>query len=182
MFERFTVLAKRAISLAQDEAIALGHDFIGTEHLLLGLTRTTTDGIASEILAAHGVTATRARAKTVALLTEAGVRTDGGQPAIDALGSLGIDVAEIKRRADESFGPGRFRFPRPPFTPRLKRTMALTLREALGLGHEQIGPAHLVLGLLDDAESVAMRVLIGLEVDTAELRTAVLDRMTRQPT
>jgi ATP-dependent Clp protease ATP-binding subunit ClpA len=179
MFEKFTDRAKQAVSLAQTEAIDLGHDFIGTEHLLLGLARTS-DGIARDVLGEHGVTPARARDETVRQLTEAGVRADGGTPAIEALASLGIDVAEIKRRADESFGPGRFRFPRPPFTPRLKRTMGLTLREAISLGHERIGPEHLVLGLLDDAESVAVKVLIGLRVDTAELRTAVLAGLTRQ--
>src|ERR1700753_1232912 len=119
MFEKFTDRAKQAVSFAQTEAIDLGHDFIGTEHLLLGLARTS-DGIARDVLGEHGVTAARARDETVRQLTEAGVRTDGGTPAIEALATLGIDVAEIKRRADESFGPGRFRFPRPPLTPPLK--------------------------------------------------------------
>jgi ATP-dependent Clp protease ATP-binding subunit ClpC len=176
MFERFTDRAKQAVSLAQDEAITLGHDFIGTEHLLLGLARTS-DGIARDVLGAHGVTPARARDETVRLLTEAGVDTSGGRPAVEALASIGIDVDEIRRRADEAFGPGKFRFPRPPFTPRAKRTLEYTLREAVGLGSATIGPEHLMLGVLHDDEGVGHRVLVALGADPAELRSAVLARV-----
>ncbi|HEY3751919.1 MAG TPA: Clp protease N-terminal domain-containing protein [Pseudonocardiaceae bacterium] len=179
MFERFTVLAKRAISLAQDEAIALGHDFIGTEHILLGLTGTG-DEVAVDVLGGYGVTTVRARDETVRLLTEAGVDTSGGRAATEALAAIGIDVDEIRRHADEAFGPGRFRYPRPPFTSRAKHTLKLTLREAVAMGHTDIGTEHLVLGLLDDPKGVGYQVLTGLGVDPAGLRGTILSRVRPQ--
>src|SRR5690348_960932 len=98
MFEYFTDRAKRSIVAGQDEAIALGHDFMGTEHLLLGLAADP-QSTAGAVLAAHGVELDRTRQVTVRMLTEAGVPATGGQPARDALASIGIDVAEIQRRA-----------------------------------------------------------------------------------
>ena len=175
MFERFTDRAKRVIVVAQDEALALGHDFIGTEHLLLGLTRT--DGIPKELLDERDVTSDKVRDEAVRLLTEAGLHRPGDRSAEEALASLGIDVDEIRRRADESFGPGKFKFPRPGFTPRLKRTMELTLRESLTVGSAEVGPEHLLLGLLADPESVAVQVLSGLGTDPGALRSAVLARV-----
>ncbi|HZE32124.1 MAG TPA: Clp protease N-terminal domain-containing protein [Actinoallomurus sp.] len=178
MFERFTELARRAVAASQEAALAMGHDFIGTEHLLLGLAATA--GTAGEVLREQGVALERAREETERLLAEAGVAATGGQAAKDALSSIGIDVAEIQRRADESFGPGRFRFPRPAFTPRAKRTLRLTLRETLVLGHRRIDKEHLLLGLLAEGEGVAIQVLTALGVETGALREAVLARMTRQ--
>ncbi len=118
MYENFTALAKRAVASAQDAALVLGHDYIGTEHLMLGLT--VTAGTASEVLRAHGVDLEQARDQTVRLLKAAGVDATGGKTSRDALASIGIDVGEIQRRADETFGAGAFRFPRPAFTPRAK--------------------------------------------------------------
>lgn len=176
MFEKFTDRAKRAIALAQDEALALEHDFIGTEHILLGLIRTD-GGVAQELLAEQGVTTERARGQTVALLTEAGVTPEGRLAPAKALATIGIDVAEIQRRADESFGAGRFKFPRPSFTPRAKRTLELTLREARAMKHERIETEHLLLALLDDAEGVGYQVLRDLDVTIVTLRIAILTRM-----
>lgn len=176
MFEKFTNRAKQAVALAQAEAIELGHDFIGTEHLLLGLTRTT-DGIARDVLGEYGVTATKARDETVRQLTEAGVDTSGGRPATEALAAIGIDVDAIRRRADETFGPGKFKFPRPPFTPKAKHTLELTLRSAVALGQEAIGPEHLMLGLLDEPEGVGYRVLVQLGADPGTLRSAIMTRV-----
>lgn len=172
MFDRFTALAKRAVVASQDTALHLGHDFIGTEHLLLGLAQTA--GTASEVLRAHGVELAQARDRTVRLLEEAGVVADGGQDAKDALASLGIDVAEIQRRADDTFGPGAFQFPRPPYTPHAKKALELTLREAAALGHEEIDTEHMLLGLLAEGEGRATQVLTALGVDTAALRESVL--------
>jgi ATP-dependent Clp protease ATP-binding subunit ClpA len=180
MFERFTELAKRAVVAAQDAALSMGHDFISTGHLLLGLTQTA--GPAGEALRVHGVDLRQAREKTAQALTEAGIATTGGQPARDALASIGIDVAEIQRRADDTFGPGAFRFPRPPFTPGARKTLELTLREANALEHQQIDTGHLLLGLLAeaDADGLAVKVLHTLDVDTEALRATVLDYTTRQ--
>ncbi|RAG87022.1 peptidase [Streptacidiphilus pinicola] len=181
MFEYFTDRAKRSIVAGQDEAIALGHDFMGTEHLLLGLAADP-ESTAGSVLAAHGVELGRAREVTVRLLTEAGVPATGGKPATDALASIGIDVAEIKRRADANFGEGAFQFPRPAYTPLAKLALEQTLREAKALGHERFGTEHMLLGLLaaggDDAEhTTAQAVLMALDVDVAALRPAVLARL-----
>jgi ATP-dependent Clp protease ATP-binding subunit ClpC len=176
MFEYFTDRAKRAIVASQDEALALGHDFIGTEHLLLGLAGTG-DATAGEVLKEHGVDLARAREETVRLLEAAGIPATGGQPAKDALSSIGIDVGEIQRRADDTFGPGAFQFPRPAYTPGAKKALELTLREAQALGQENIGTEHMLLGLLAEGEGVALKVLTALDVEVAALRPAVLARI-----
>jgi ATP-dependent Clp protease ATP-binding subunit ClpC len=188
VFDRFTELAKRAIVAAQDAATSMGHDFIGTGHLLLGLAQTA--GPAGEALREHGLELRRAREKITEALAEAGVAATGGQPAKDALASIGIDVGEIQRRADDTFGPGNFRFPRPRFTPRAKRTLQLTLGEATRLGHQHIDSGHLLLGIIDEGgrerdgegegEGVAVKVLHTLDVNTEALRETVLSRMAPQ--
>ena len=176
MFEKFTNLAKRSITLSQDEAVTLGHDFIGTEHLLLGLVRVR-EGLAGEILAERGVTADQVRAETLRLLEAAGVSATRGRDAAEALASIGIDVDEIRRRAEDTFGPGRFMFPRPAFTMRAKRVLELTLRESMELGQDDIGTEHLLLGLLTEGEGVGVQALGAVGVDPAALRTTVLDRV-----
>lgn len=178
MFDQFTELAKRAVVSSQDAAIALGHDFIGTEHLLLGLISTA--GTAGEVLRAQGVELGRARDETVLQLKAAGVPATGGQPAKDALSGLGIDLAEIQRRADETFGPGAFIFPRPAYTQHAKTALELTLREARALGQTQIDTEHMLLGLLAEGQGVGVSVLTTLGIDTAALRTAVVDRAAAQ--
>lgn len=178
MFERFTELAKRAVVAAQDAALSMGHDFIGTGHLLLGLAQTA--GPAGEALREHRVELRQAREKTAQALEEAGIAATGGQPAKDALASIGIDVAEIQRRADDTFGPGVFRFPRPRFTPRALKTMQLALREATALGDQHIDTGHLLLGLLAEGDGVAVKVLNTLDVDTEALRETDLNRMAQQ--
>jgi ATP-dependent Clp protease ATP-binding subunit ClpA len=177
VFEKFTNLAKRSITLSQDEAITLGHDFIGTEHILLGLVRVR-EGLAGEILGEQGVTADQVRAETLRLLEAAGVSANGGREATEALATIGIDVEEIRRRADDTFGPGRFRFPRPAFTMRARRVLELTLRESMELGHEEVRTEHLLLGLLAEGEGVGVKALGGVGVDPVALRTAILNRAT----
>ena len=176
MFEKFTNLAKRSITLSQDEAITLGHDFIGTEHMLLGLVRVP-ESIAGQILGEQGVTADRVRAQALRLLEAAGVSANGGREATEALAVIGIDVEEIRRRADDTFGPGQFKFPRPGYTRRAKTVLELTLRESTELGHDYIGTEHLLLAMLAEGEGVGVQVLGGLGVDPAALRTTVLDRV-----
>jgi ATP-dependent Clp protease ATP-binding subunit ClpA len=178
VFDRFTALAKRAIVASQDAALSLGHDFIGTQHLLLGLAATA--GTAGEVLRQHGVELARARDETARQLAAAGVPATGGQEARDALSMIGIDVSEIQRRADDAFGPGAFRFPRPAFTPRAKRALQLTLQEAADLGHEQVDTEDMLLGLLAESEGAARQILSALDVDAAALRQSVLDRLARQ--
>ncbi|HEX3489920.1 MAG TPA: Clp protease N-terminal domain-containing protein [Streptosporangiaceae bacterium] len=176
MFEKFTNLAKRSITLSQDEAVTLGHDYIGTEHILLGLVRVR-QGLAGEILSEQGVTADQVRAETLRLLEAAGVSANGGREATEALAAIGIDVEEIRPRADDTLGPGRFRFPRPAFTMRAKRVLELTLRESMELGHDEIGTEHLLLGLLAEGEGVGVAALGAVGVDSVALRTTVLERV-----
>jgi len=175
VFEKFTNLAKRSITLSQDEALTLGHDFIGTEHILLGLVRVR-EGLAGEILSEQGVTADQVRAETLRLLQAAGVSANSGREATEALAAIGIDVEEIRRRADDTFGPGRFRFPRPAFTMRARRVLELTLSQSMELGHDEIGTEHLLLGLLAEGEGVGVEALGAVGVDPEALRTAVLER------
>jgi ATP-dependent Clp protease ATP-binding subunit ClpC len=184
MFDLFTDRAKRSIVAGQDEAIALGHDFMGTEHLLLGLV-TDPASTAGAVLAAQGVGLDRTREVTVRLLTAAGVPATGGQPARDALAALGIDVAEIQRRADDSFGEGAFQFPRPAYTPHAKAALEQTVREAKELGHERFGTEHMLLGLLAVGPSgtehaTAVDVLTALDVDVTALRPALLARLAER--
>ncbi|MFE9556723.1 Clp protease N-terminal domain-containing protein [Streptomyces sp. NPDC006703] len=176
MFEFFTECARRAVVASQDEAIALGHDFIGTEHILLGLAATE-DSTAWEVLTAQGLGLERARAETVRLLEAAGVPSTGGQPAKDALASIGIDVEEIKRQADSSFGPGAFHYPRPAYTAHAKKALECTLREAKALGHDRFGTEHVLLGLLAAGEGRGLDVLAALGADPSGLRAAVLARV-----
>jgi ATP-dependent Clp protease ATP-binding subunit ClpA len=178
VFERFTTLAKRAIVASEEAAVWMGHDFIGTGHLLLGLAGTA--GLAGEVLRQHGVELSRARAETARQLAAAGVPATGGQWAKDALSRIGIDVTEIQRQADGTFGPGVFRFPRPAFSPRAKDALGLTLREASALGHERIDTEDLLLGLLAEREGAAIPILSALGVDAGAVRQAVLDRVAQQ--
>ena len=144
VFERFTESARRVVVIAQEEARELGHGHVGPEHELLGLLADP-DSDASRALTSLGVTADRARGRVVEI----------GQ------------VVHIGPAGDERSG-------RPiPFTPEAKKTLELALREALALGHPDITPGHVLLGLAHDREGVAMQVLVSLGVDQAAIRTAV---------
>jgi ATP-dependent Clp protease ATP-binding subunit ClpC len=139
VFERFTDRARRVVVLAQEEARLLHHDFIGTEHLLLGLVRED-DGVAAKALEQLGISWEAAR-----------------QGVLDIVGSSTSAVSGS-----------------PPFTPRAKKVLELSLREALQLGHNYIGTEHLLLGLVREGEGVAAQVLINLGVELGPLRQLVL--------
>ncbi|MEU4097429.1 Clp protease N-terminal domain-containing protein [Streptomyces sp. NPDC026673] len=176
MFEFFTDHGKQAVAASQDEAVALGHDFIGTEHLLLGLLSAEA-GTAAGVLHGQNVDLERARQETVRVLEAAGIVASGGRPARDALASLGIDVAEIQRQADTSFGAGAFQFPRPAYTQEARTALTNTLGEARALGRDTFGTEHILLGLLTVPEGHAMEVLAAFQVDPATLRETVLTRI-----
>ncbi|MEU5838052.1 Clp protease N-terminal domain-containing protein [Streptomyces diacarni] len=176
MFEYFTDRAKQALVLSQDEALTLGHDFIGTEHLLLGLIGTD-QSTAGDVLREQGVELARAREETVRVLEAAGVAATGGQPAKDALSSLGIDVEEVKRQADNSFGAGTFQYPRPAYTSDAKKALEQTLTEARALGRERFGTEHVLLGMLTAGQGRGLEVLAACDVDPGGLREAVLARV-----
>jgi ATP-dependent Clp protease ATP-binding subunit ClpA len=175
VFDRFTGLAKRAVVASQDAALSLGTDFIGTEHVLLGLA--VTAGGAGEVLRERGVEVERLRDETSRQLAAAGIVPDGGSGAREALSTLGIDLAEIQRRADEAFGPGAFQFPRPAYTARAKRVLEGAVREAAARSQEQIDTEHVLLSLLGETEGLGFIVLTKLGVDTDGLHAALLERM-----
>ena len=140
MFERFTDRARRVIVLAQEEARTLQHNYIGTEHLLLGLIREG-EGVAAKALAAKGVT-----------------------------------LEDTRKQVEEMIGKGNAA-PNGhiPFTPHAKQVLELSLREALQLGHSYIGTEHILLGLIREGEGVGTQVLIKMDVDLGELRSATID-------
>jgi ATP-dependent Clp protease ATP-binding subunit ClpA len=178
MFERFTSDAREALVRAQGEARALRHDYIGTEHLLLGVLARR-DGAGASLLARWAVTAETVRTELVA-------RGGEGQLDAEALATLGIDLDRVRERVEASFGPGalsrRRRCARGdaggaiPFTPRAKKALELALRESLALGHGHIGDEHLVLGLLREGDGVAAQILAGHGVGLDAARAAVAGR------
>ena len=194
MFERFTHGARQVVVLAQHEARQLRHDYIGTEHLLLGLLAEG-EGRAAGVLRAAGVDADGIRADLQRI-----VGTQLRQDADAAvLRSIGIDLEAVRAAVEASFGPGvldhaqrcrrwgrgrrgRGRRGRrgglvcvhSPFTLRAKKVLELSLREALRLKHDYIGTEHVLLGLLREGQGLAAHVLTlhGLSLD--DLRRRVL--------
>jgi len=139
MFGRFTEKAERAINYSQESAIALGHNYVGTEHLLLGLVREGT-GVAARVLQSQGVT------------------EDKVLKAIEELIGRGQELVQ------QPLG----------FTPRTKRVLELSFREARRLGHNFIGTEHLLLGIMKEGESVAVRILMDLGVDPQKLLSEIV--------
>jgi ATP-dependent Clp protease ATP-binding subunit ClpA len=182
MFERFTREARATVVVAQAEARALDHGWLGTEHLLLGVLGDP-GGRAARVLSARGVTAAWARAEVERVI-------GGGEPDIDAdaLAAIGIDLAEVRDRVERTFGPGALRRPRCrrgrvspelPLTPRAKKTLELALREALAMGDRHIGVEHVLLGILREGEGVAARILAARGVDHGGVRALLADRTAR---
>jgi ATP-dependent Clp protease ATP-binding subunit ClpC len=176
VFDIFTQAAKRAIVLAQDEAIMLGHDFIAAEHLLLGLVGTG-DGLAGQVLAEQGATAEQARSLAVDLLTADGLTAASAAEPADALATIGIDVDDVRRRADETFGRGNFVFPRPAYITEAKRAIERSVGEAQALGHGYVGTEHMLLGLLGKEDAPGPRLVRALGLDPAGVRGIVLARL-----
>jgi ATP-dependent Clp protease ATP-binding subunit ClpC len=138
MFERLTDRARRVVVLAQEEARMLNHNYIGTEHILLGLIREG-DGVAAK-----------------------------------ALTSLGIDLQAVRQQVTEIIGQGQ-QAPSGhiPFTPRAKKVLELSQREATELGHSYIGTGHILLGLIREGQGVAAQVLVKEGADMDRVRPQV---------
>ncbi|MGK8361662.1 ATP-dependent Clp protease ATP-binding subunit [Corynebacterium amycolatum] len=143
MFERFTDRARRVVVLAQDEARELNHNYIGTEHILLGLI-SEGDGVAAKALESMGI-------------------------SLDAVRSEVVDI--IGRGSQPPSG-------HVPFTPRAKKVLEYSLREALQLGHKYIGTEHLLLGLIREGEGVAAQVLVKLGADLPRVRQQVIQLLS----
>jgi hypothetical protein len=185
MFERFTKRARAAVVMAQAEARRVGHDRVGTEDLLLGLL-TNDDGIAGIVLRELGVT-TELAARVIE--ERAGAAGGGGLGDSDAaaLAAIGIDLDEIRGRAEAAFGPGaldqtigRSRRGHLPFTGGAKQTLKNALGEALRLRHNYIGTEHILLGLLDvEQDPGAAEVLAALGIVPEAVRDGVLTELRK---
>ena len=193
MFERFTAQAREVVVRAQQESRQLRHAYVGTEHLLLALLSPEA-GVSSQVLRAAGVDAAHVRTE---------IERHVGAPAsalsdddAAALRAIGIDLHAVVSRIEETLGhdalaPG---CPSPrrsrrgwlrrhrghggghrPFTPRAKKALELSLREALHLRQKEIGTEHLLLGLIREGQGLAAKILVdgGLSLD--DLRRATLD-------
>ena len=143
MFERFTDRARRVVVLAQEEARMLNHNYIGTEHILLGLIH------------------------------------EGEGVAAKSLESLGISLEGVRSQVEEIIGQGQ-QAPSGhlPFTPRAKKVLELSLREALQLGHNYIGTEHILLGLIREGEGVAAQVLVKLGAELTRVRQQVIQLLS----
>jgi ATP-dependent Clp protease ATP-binding subunit ClpC len=143
VFERFTDRARRVVVFAQEEARLLNHNYIGTEHVLLGLVR------------------------------------EGEGVAAQALTSMGIGLDAVRGQVEKIIGQGQAApTGHIPFTPRAKKVLELSLREALQLGHNYIGTEHILLGLLREGEGVAAQVLQQLGADLNRVRQTVIQLLS----
>ncbi|MCZ6462228.1 MAG: AAA family ATPase, partial [Actinobacteria bacterium] len=143
MFERFTDRARRVVVLAQEEARLLNHNYIGTEHILLGLIH------------------------------------EGEGVAARALESMSISLESVRFQVVEIIGQGsQAPSGHIPFTPRAKKVLELSLREALQLGHNYIGTEHILLGLIREGEGVAAQVLQQLGADLPKVRQTVIQLLS----
>jgi len=144
MFERFTDRARRVIVDAQNEARSLSHNYIGPEHILLGLINEG-DGVGAKALEAMQISTDTVRGR----------------------------IEEITGRGQAPPTTGHI-----PFTPRAKKVLELSLREALQLGHNYIGTEHILLGLIHEGDGVAAQVLVGLGVELDRTRQLVIQILT----
>jgi ATP-dependent Clp protease ATP-binding subunit ClpA len=143
VFERFTERARQVVVLAQGEARALKHNYIGTEHILLGLLREK-EGLAARVLESLDVTVEEVRAQ-VARIVGQGEEVTTGQI---------------------------------PFTPRAKKVLELSLREAISLGHNYIGTEHVLLGIAREGEGVAARILLDFDADAEKVHGAMMEMLS----
>jgi ATP-dependent Clp protease ATP-binding subunit ClpA len=143
MFERFTDRARRVVVLAQEEARLLNHNYIGTEHILLGLIHEA-EGVAAKTLQQLGISLEAVRSRVESIIGE----------------GVGAPSGHI------------------PFTPRSKKVLELSLREALQLGHNYIGTEHILLGLIREGEGVGAQVLVVLGADLSRVRHEVIQQLS----
>jgi ATP-dependent Clp protease ATP-binding subunit ClpA len=180
VFERFTSQARSVVTLAQEEAREVGRPNIGTQHLLLGIL-STPETAGARALEALGVGDPDVREDIRRLDRDRSAFSD--QDA-DALRSVGIDLDEVRRTVEETFGPGaleraataggRSWSGHVPLTAGSKKALELALREAIHLGHRSIGTEHLLLGLVRDDTCSAARILAACGADRERVRSAVL--------
>jgi hypothetical protein len=138
----FTPRAQEVLALARKEADRLNHNFVGTEHLLLGL-----------IALGQGTAAT-------------------------VLKNIGLKLETVRLEVEKQIGTGPERSPvNIPYTPRVKKVLALAVKEAAALQHKYVGTEHILLGLLREGDGVAARVLVNLGVNTEQARNEILKEL-----
>jgi ATP-dependent Clp protease ATP-binding subunit ClpA len=190
VFERFTPEARSIVVHAQIEARTLHHDVIGTEHLLLGLLGEG-HGVAARVLSDLGLEVDGLR-RVVAERARSGHPV---QPDPAALEAIGIDLDEVRRSVEQTFGPGALERTRGarrraqrgrrqrrhmPFTPRAKKVLELALRVALNMRHRHIGSEHILLGMIMESHGTGTRLLEREGVDLAAARRRVLEEIARR--
>ena len=218
MFERFTDRARRVVVLAQEEARMLNHNYIGTEHILLGLIHEG-EGVAAKGLESLGISLEAVRSQVEEIIGQGqqapsghipftprakkvlelslrealqlghnyigtehillGLIHEGEGVAAKGLESLGISLEAVRSQVEEIIGQGQ-QAPSGhiPFTPRAKKVLELSLREALQLGHNYIGTEHILLGLIREGEGVAAQVLVKLGADLSRVRQQVIQLLS----
>lgn len=196
MFERFTNDARAVVVGAQAEARALGHEMIGTPHVLIALLGDPAGPVAVA-LRGDGVDAATVREE---LVRRQGTGTPDGLDDDDAaaLQSIGIDLDAVRRAVESEFGEGALHLPREsgggrkgrfaqlfagghvPFSRRNKKVLELALREAVRLNQKFIAPEHILLGLLREGEGSAVLILTGRGVDLNRLRDEMTSSLTNR--
>ncbi|GIF77879.1 hypothetical protein Asi02nite_73970 [Asanoa siamensis] len=192
MFERFTDRARSVVKGAVAESRAMRHDKVGTEHLLLAMLDEESEGgngVAGRVLRGAGVTASDIRTR---IESHVGTRALGDADA-EALRQIGIDLEAVRKKVEAAFGEGALRPPaRPhsrglfgfrnrryyrggPFSPRAKKVLELSLREAIRLKHKHIGTEHVLLGLLREGEGLGTLVLVESGVEIEAMRRRVIE-------
>jgi ATP-dependent Clp protease ATP-binding subunit ClpA len=164
MFERFGADARALVESAQLEGRRLGHNWLGTEHLLLGALADPRSETARR-LAPFGLDLARARDDVLELVGRGG-------PDADALATLGIDLDEVRARVEATFGPGALSgraCGEVCLTRRAKKALELALREARELGEDHLAGVHVVLGVLREGEGVGARMLARHGVERSAL-------------
>jgi ATP-dependent Clp protease ATP-binding subunit ClpA len=196
MFERFTEDARGVVVTASEQADRLGHRWIGCEHLLLAVA--TVDDATGAVLREAGVTPDRIRAEILRMTGPGSGASVFDTIDREALAAIGIDLDVVRGKVEEIFGPNALRPPCPsrrrrrwrrpragrrpkasshiPFTPRAKKSLELSLREALALHSGHIGVEHLALGLLNAKSSAALHILDEIGVLAPTLRNDILSR------
>ncbi|WNG82804.1 Clp protease N-terminal domain-containing protein [Mycobacterium sp. ITM-2016-00316] len=174
MFERFSRTARVAVVLAQEEARDLGSDDIGPEHLLIAVLQAAGSGL-NALLAGYGLTATAVRSRLAANTLD--------DADSEALRTIGIDLKAVRDSVARSFGDdaldnaltrsGRRRRRHLPFTRAAKKTLELSLREAVAHKDTVIGCEHLLLGIIRCGDPRAAEVL-GAHVGPAALHAEIV--------
>lgn len=198
MFERFSQSAREVVVRAQSEARSLSHNYIGTEHLLLGLLRTTEEP-AARVLMDLGIEREEMQQALVDCVGERPL----DQPDAAALDTIGIDLEAVRRRVEEAFGPNALETTRTarartkkrlgvrrrhhrgpsgaghiPFTPRAKKVLELSLREAVALGHNYIGAEHILLGVVREGQGLGAMLLSRAGVNFDVVRRRIVDEIS----